>query len=246
MGNTMPTLSTRWLPKPTTSDAESVLRDLGITYLDGEDNHDRDMWRVKFSDDAAVRLLCLPQFREDMASGELIDVAEHRVVATITWMSKGSYDNEARVRVVMDPADRRVTTHDIVADPQLPHRWQLKPKALSPARQKEQAFVDLLDRYHEHQARGQPQHVLDQLRAEVERMQHQGLSEGWLTRTAMSGAYAWTPLVAQTQEEGMRAALAAARGTLTWRRFVLRDETPEEEEEDDDDDEEESKGGDTK
>lgn len=133
----MPLLSTCWLPKPSTDDAVEVLRELGITYLSGEGNRDRHMWRVKFSDGAAVRLLRLPQFREDIANGELIDTVEHRVVATISWISKGSYDNKARMQVIMDPARRPVTTHDIVADPESPHVWVLKPKKLSPAHSKE-------------------------------------------------------------------------------------------------------------
>lgn len=62
--------------------------------------------------------------------------------------------------------------------------------------------MELLDRYHENHARGHPQHALDKLREEVQSMQDQGLREGWLTPTAVSGAYAWTPLVAQTREEG--------------------------------------------
>lgn len=226
----MPLLSTCWLPKPSTDDAVEVLRELGITYLGGEGNRDRDMWRVKFSDGAAVRLLRLPQFREDIANGELIDTVEHRVVATISWISKGSYDNKACMRVTVNPSSRSVTTHDIVADPESPHMWLLRPKKLSPAREKEQAFVDLLDRYHESHARGHPQHALDKVREEVQLMQDRGLREGWLTSAAVSGAYAWTPLVAQTREEGMLATVNMMQGgALTWRRFYLRDETTDEE-----------------
>ena len=163
-------------------------------------------------DTSKVGLYLSPSTRTDIESGYIFELSTKSIIAFVSWCSKGSYDNEAKMRVV---SGVRTFSDDIVESKDVPGKWTKAPLKLTRDQKVEREFVNMLNTYNELQAKGADQPTLDDHAEKIRLFRKEHMSHGAMAKRAER--YTFHILKAQTKQERLHSlAYIAQGGCVEW------------------------------